>query len=267
MKIPPVILPREHGAWAVLIVPALSASILTQSVSVNFFLLVLSTLLVFMSHSPLHVVLREFSDTPNQREKYVQARFWATAYLALAFAFILPVLLRGYQSLIPLGLLALAALAANYFLTGTAPRTIPGDLAAVIGLTLSGPAAYYVLRGAFDGQSFILWIFNFIFFGNCVFYVHTKMKASATKKSVLSFQEKLHLGKYLIAYNVLAASVLLYLFLDHVTPEYSLLAFVPMSTQSILGTLKLSGKVRFRNLGYALLGQAVLFAILLGMLR
>ena len=124
-----------------------------------------------------------------------------------------------------------------------------------------------MLRGAFDREALILWIFNLLFFGYSVFYVHTKMKASATRKSVLSLQEKLSLGKYLIGYNVLALSVLFFLLFDHITPEYRLLAFVPMTTQSIYGMVNLSGKVRFRKLGYALLGQAVLFAILFGMLR
>ena len=223
--------------------------------------------MVFMSHPPLQTVLREFSDSPHQREKYAQARFWATAYLALALLFIFPVLLHGYIRLIPIGLVALASLAGNYFVTRNSPRTIPGDLIAVIGLTLSGPAAYYVLTGTFDRQSFILWIFNFLFFGYSVFYVHTKMKASALKKAVLSIHEKLLCGKYLIAYNAIALSVLLFLFLDHITAEYSLLAFVPMTTHSIYGTIKLSGRVRFRNLGYALLCQAVLFMILVGILK
>ena len=85
MKIPPPVFPREHGAWAVLLIPILSAALLTHSVNGHFILLLLATVMIFMSHSPLHVVLREFSDAPHQREKYLQARFWATAYLALAF--------------------------------------------------------------------------------------------------------------------------------------------------------------------------------------
>jgi len=267
VNIPRIILPREHGAWAVLVVPALSASILTQSLSANFLLFMLAALMVFMSHAPLQIVFREFSDSPHQREKYVQARFWADAYLALAFVFILPVLLRGYVRLIPIGLLALAALAGTYFMTRNSPRSIPGDLVAVVGLTLSGPAAYYVLTGSFDRQSFILWIFNVLFFGYSVFYVHAKMKAAATKKSVLSLHEKLSCGKHLMAYNVLAISLLLFFFFDRIIPEYSLLAFVPMTTQSIYGTIRLSGQVRFRILGYALLGQALLFGILVGILK
>lgn len=267
MTIPRIVLPREHGAWAVLIVPALSASLLTQSVNLDFFLLQLCSLMVFMSSPLLHVILRQFSGSPPQREKYIQAGFWAAAYLALALAFILPVLIHGHERLIPIGLLALAALAGNYFLTRNSPRTIPGDLAAVIGLTLTGPASYYVLTGAFDLKSFILWAFNFLFFGYCIFYVHEKINASATKKAVLSFQEKLRCGKYLIAYNVLAASGLLFLFLEGVTPAYSLLAFLPIAAHSIYGTMRLSGRVRFRTLGYALLCQAVFFAILVGVLR
>ena len=267
MKIPRIIIPREHGAWAVLLVPALSAAIVTQSVSRDFFLLQLCTLMVFMSTSPLHVILREFSDTPPERAKYLQARFWSAAYLASAFVFILPVLLHGHDRLIPIALLALAALAGNYFLTENSARTIPGDLAAVVGLTLTGPASYYVLTGAFDREAFILWVFNFLFFAYCIFYVHEKIKAAATKKSALAFREKLSLGRLLIGYQIFAAAILVILFVGNVTPEYSLIAFVPMSTQGIYGTLNLSGRVRFRNLGYALLFQALLFALLVGVLR
>lgn len=267
MKIPRIILPKEHGAWAVLLIPMFVAVLITQTFSLDMLFLLLSALLAFMSYPPLHAVLREYSGTPQGRMKYFQSKFWAIVYVALSIVFVIPILADGYRNIIPIALLGAVALVGNYFLTIRYPKTIPSDLFAVFGLTLSGPASYYVLKGSYDQTAFMLWILNVLFFGSCVFYVHMKIRAASLKKYNWSLLEKLRLGKYTIVYHFFALSVVAFFGIRHVAPQPGLLAFMPITLQAFYGTLRLSSRVQFKRLGYLLIAHSILFGIILGIAK
>jgi hypothetical protein len=266
MKIPPIVIPKEHGAWAMLAIPIMTAVLRTRSASVDFAFFLFATFSIYMSYVPLHTMFRKYTDHHVDHARFLQARFWALAYLALATLFIAPVIVHGYIHIIPIGLLGVTAMAANFFLTLGSPKTIPGDLAAILGLTLSAPAAYYVLRGSFDQNALFLWISNILFFGYSIFYVHMKIKASAAKKPFVSLREKIQVSKYLLLYHFLSMIALLYFILVRFMPPVDLIAFVPIMIQVLLGTIRLSEKVHFKSLGLLLLGHSVLFGVLIGIL-
>ena len=134
---------------------------------------------------------------------------------------------------------------------------------AVAGLTLSSPSAYYITTGLFDANTAVLWVLNFLFFGCSVFYVHMKIKVSALKKDRLPMREKLSLGRLNIIYHLFVVSVVIMLSLYHFTPLTATLAFLPMFIHAIYGTITLTGKIKFKRLGFLLLAQSILFGIVL----
>ena len=267
MRIPALVVPKEHGAWAILLVPLLTAISVTQACSLNIIFLTLSALSLFMSYVPVHAMLREMVERPQGENKLYQARFWAAVYLSLSVLFVTPLVLQGYNRLLMIGMIGGISFFGNFFLTRQYSKTIPSDLIAVFGLTLSAPGGYYVLTGLLDRTAIMLWILNFLFFGCCVFYVHMKIRASALNKLQFSMGEKISIARYTLIYHLAVISIVLLFVLDHDTRQLGILAFVPMTAHAVYGTLKLSSKVRFKNLGLLLLGQSLLFGILLGVVE
>ncbi len=257
------IIPKEHGAWAVLFVPLLVGAAVAGRFTANVLLLVLSALGVFMSHVPVHTILRHLFVTIQTKEKLDHAFIWATVYLGFGLAFMIPLFAQGYWMLLAIGAVGAISFFGNFFLTRRFPKTIPSDILAVFGLSLSGLCSYYVVSGMLDTHAIIIWLLMFLFFCCSVFYVHMKIGAATSKKQELSFAEKLSLGKLNVLYHVAVVVLVIALAILQQTKWFTVLVFVPMAAHAIYGTYKLSGKVRFKNLGFLLLGQSMLFGILL----
>lgn len=263
MNIPKPIIPKEHGAWAVLFVPMALGIIVGGRFSFEALCLTVSALGVFMSYVPIHTILKEWVGIPQGDEKVRSSKLWGAVYLGLGVLFIAPLLYSGYWLLLPIGVIGGLSYVANFFLTRYIAKSILSDLMAVLGLTLSAPSAYYVTTALIDRTAITLWLFNFLFFGCSVFYVHMKIRAISMKKPELSFVEKLSLGKLNLIYHVVVLLIVSVLVFWHYSPQLVVIAFLPMVIHGIYGTLKLTGHVRFKNLGFILLGQSVLFGILI----
>ncbi|MBI3789052.1 MAG: YwiC-like family protein [Ignavibacteriales bacterium] len=263
MNIPKPIIPKEHGAWAVLFVPMALGIIVGGRFSFEALCLALSALGVFMSYVPIHTILKEWVGIPQGDEKVRSSTLWGVVYLGLGALFIAPLLYSGYWLLIPVGIIGGLSYVANFFLTRYIAKSILSDLMAVLGLTLSAPSAYYMTIGSVDRTAITLWLFNFLFFGCSVFYVHMKIRASSLKKPELSFTEKLSVGKLNLIYHIVVLVIVSVLVFRHYSPQLIVIAFLPMVVHGIYGTLKLTGRVRFKNLGFILLGQSVLFGVLI----
>ena len=262
-KIPPPLFTKEHGSWAVLFVPMVVTGSVVGRLTFDFIFLALSALGVFMSYVPVHVLLRHYTGTPSDEVKLEQAKFWAVTYLFIGVAFILPLLAKGYYLLLAIGALGAISFFANFFLTRIFSKTIASDCVAVAGLTLGAPGSYYILTGSIDRTAVLLFIFNFLFFGCSVFYVHMKIRASASKRPEMTWSDRLSLGKMNLLYHIAVISIIGALAALQFTSLVALVAFFPMLIHGVYGTFKLSGKVRFKKLGFLLLGQSILFGILL----
>ena len=262
-KLPPPLITKEHGSWAVLFVPMLVSVGVAGKLTFDLVLLALSALAVFLSYVPAQILLRYHTGTAQNEQKLTQARFWGPAYFLIAILFITPLLINGYLLLLGFGALGAISFLGNFYLVRTIAKTVASDLVAVAGLTLSAPSAYYVLTGTIERTAFVLYALNLLFFGCSVFYVHMKIRATSTKSPAMSWSDKLSLGKLNLFYHIAVVSLVALLAALHFTRIVALIAFVPMLIHGVYGTVNLTGRVRFKNLGLLLLGQSLLFGILL----
>lgn len=263
MTIPKPIIPKEYGAWAVLFVPMVVGIIISGKFSLQVLWLALSAFSMFMSYVPIHTLLRIWAGVSQRDEEIQISKFWGAVYLSFGVMFILPLLQNGFWLLLPIGAVGGISYTLNFFLTRLTVKSIASDLIAVLGLTLSAPSAYYIVTGVIDQTALTLWLLNFLFFGCSIFYVHMKIQAISLKKSKLSFIDKMSVGKLNLLYHISVLTIVILLMLQHYTPRLAVIAFLPMVVHGIYGTLKLKSSVRFKNLGFLLLGQSVLFGFLL----
>lgn len=267
MLIPKPIITKEHGAWAVLLVPMIVGAAYANTFSWNVVWLALSALGVFLSYVPVHTLLRELAGIHQGKEKLAAAEFWTAAYLGFGVLFIVPLLYQQLWLLLLIGMYGAASFLGNFLLTRKIQKSIASDLTAVAGLTLSAPSAYYVTTGMLDTKALVLWLLHVLFFGCSVFYVHLKIRVSGMRKDSWRMREKLSVGWLNILYHMVVIILVTVLVFYHLTPSTIVLAFLPMVIHAIVGTVKLSHRIKFRNLGFMLLAHSVLFGIIFVLMR
>ena len=206
-NISPPVITKEHGSWAVLFVPMLVNACVVRRWSVDILFVGLAALGVFLSYVPAQLLLRHYSGYAQKDEKLRQAKFWFAAYMTMTAAFAVPLLMKGDVLLLAIGAAGTISFLGNFFFVKRYSKMIATDLIAVAGLTLSGPSVYYVLVGKIDATALSLYVLNFLFFGGSVFYVHMKIRASASKKGVMGWAEKFSFGKNMGVPSASAASL------------------------------------------------------------
>ncbi|MGH7599442.1 MAG: YwiC-like family protein [bacterium] len=165
MKIPPPIIPKEHGAWAVLLVPLLVGASVADRFGLNVLYLALSALSGFMKLCARANDSAPFFVAPQGKEKLQAAIFWSGGCLGIATLFILPLFLQKLWMLLGIGMVGMISFFGNFILVRRYTKTILSDLISVAGLTLSASSAYYVATGDLNQTAALLWLLNFLFFG------------------------------------------------------------------------------------------------------
>jgi hypothetical protein len=165
--------------------------------------------------------------------------------------------------LLPIGVVSIGSFLLSFFLTAKQPKTILSHLAGVLGITLTGPSSYYIVRGQLDATALVLWVLNILFFGSCVFYVHMRIQALAARRIKWSPRDRITCGGLNLVCHLVMIVILLFLVLEHPMPALALLPFVPMTINAVWGTVKLASEANLRILGFTLLGHSVAFMALL----
>jgi len=265
MKIPPPLLPKEHGAWAVLLAPLIIGACAANEWDWNIAGLTVVALAFFVSYVPLQIILRHHGVAAQAPQRLRAARFWATVDLSIGWLALLPLLWQKLWLLLAMGAVAVSLFLVHFFWMRHHAKGLVSDFIAMAGLTLTAPAAYYVTTARLDQTAMLLWVFSLLFFGCSTVYVHMKIRANALKKSALTWREKLSLGKLNLLYHLAVLLVVGVFTIALFTPLLAFLAFVPITLHAIYGTLRLSGAVRFKKLGIILVGHTVVFALVLGL--
>ena len=144
-------------------------------------------------------------------------------------------------------LAALGVVAALLAFRKTA-RSIPMQLIAVAGLTMTTPAAWYVATGKLDYR---LWVLNVMYFAGGVFFVKMHIAAAIQRTG-----NKWRLGTpTLIDYGVLTLIAAFWWPIG--------LAFVPVIGRAFAGVMRLSPVLRIKRLGWTKVAHSLVFAGLL----
>lgn len=261
MRIPKLIITREHGSWAVLLVPMAVAVGLTQVLTGNTVLVFASVLSAFLSYVPAQILLRKQFGVEQDPTKLRAARFWLGIFAFGTLLFLIPLLAQGYWKLILLGIVGVLCFGANFLLTRVRTKTVLSDLIAVVGLTAGAPATLYVATGELSTTAVFVWMLNTLFFGSGVVYVHMKIAATSFKGVSLSLAQRLSLGFLNIVYHLVVLGIVVLLVVLEYSPTLLAMAFVPITVHALYGTFKLSTRVQFKRLGILLLAHALFFAI------
>ena len=288
-----MIVPREHGAWGLLLVPMVTGAgiALRQSSNLFPFILLLTTALaLFWLRTPLESLLGISAMRAETKEERLTAMF-AVFYLgAVAMLSLSMLLWGGHNSLLwPLGIAAAFFFGAQALLkimwrrpprkpalsavegssNGEGERSrskesiyclrMLSEVVGTIGLTASAPAAYYVISGKLDATTWILWIANLLFAGNQIHYVQLRIHTARIE----SLRAKLSRGWAFALGQLLLTAALAFACVTRLFPKYASLAFAPLRFRGWFYFIQKPVPLAVRKLGWSELAQAIAFCILL----
>jgi len=258
-----LILPREHGAWGLLLVPMITGAGVAFRESGHMLpvlLLLIAALALFWLRTPVESLLGTSAMRAQTAEER-RAVATLVAVLGAVAGLALGMLLWGWQNplLWLIGTAAGAAFVGQALLKklGRGTRML-AEIVGTIGLTASGPAAYYVITGKFGVTAWIVWIANLIFAGDQIHYVQLRIHTAR----VAGFGAKLRRGWTFAAGQLLMTVALTIACLLGVIPAIASIAFSPLLFRGWYYFIQAPGPVVVRKLGWNELSHAVAFCAL-----
>ncbi|MBV7508537.1 YwiC-like family protein [Bacillus sp. sid0103] len=167
-------LPKQHGAWAMLIIPywlgVIDGGFMWKHIP--FFI---GWLLLYLGTYPLLLLFK--------RKKIRYYTKWTLFYMIPALMlFLIPLMER--PSIIYFGLLMLPFFMINaYYTSKNQDRAFMNDLSAVFAFSMAGLASSYLTHGLIDIQTFVfIFLTSVLFFVGCTFYVKTMIREKKNKQ-------------------------------------------------------------------------------------
>ncbi len=175
-------LPREHGAWGMLII-ALGAGLITAGrPGEGSAWLVLTALLAFSSRESLIQTLRAWR---KGRAAGRSGRLALGKLTLIALTGGVLFLRLGLWGLLAPALIAgvLGALHLKHALAGQ-ERTVGGQIVAIAAITMAAPAAHYATLGVWQWQALAIWGLCAIYFPSAVFYLKVRVGTVSSKRAL-----------------------------------------------------------------------------------
>jgi hypothetical protein len=257
------VLPREHGAWGILLVPLLTGAWIGFATGRGIFPLILflaASLALFCLRAPLEIRLGTSPLRAQSPAERGVVAYSILIYVTLA-AFAVGWLLWREHAY---GLLLVGGVAAIFFVAQAALKKLgrrtrmAAQLVGAIGLTSTAAGAYYVVTGLLDRTALILWAANWLFAANQIHFVQTRIHGarSATRS------DKLNSGRWFLAGEIVTALLLAAAWRLEYLPGLAALAFVPVLIRGLRWFWRGSEPLAIHRLGFTELAHALSFGAL-----
>ena len=259
-----LIVPREHGAWGMLLVPLATGAGVGLLANGRVFPLVLFTLLalaLFWLRTPLESLLGSSpmrAQTENERRVVLQAILWLASVATLS----LTALLWDANSV---QFLLFGAIASVAFIGQAILKQLGRNLrmsaqvVGALGLTASAPAAYFVMTRHLDTRVAALWLANWLFASDQIHFVQLRIHASRAA----GWKERFERGRVFLIGQFGMAALLGFVVYYHFLPSLSVIAFVPVFFRGIAWFMQKPQPLAVRRLGWTELAHALVFGVLL----
>lgn len=259
-----MLIPREHGAWGMLLVPLATGAIVASRVAVaavSLTLFVIATLAVFWLRAPLEACLgTSVIKVHNVEERAAVVRL-AVVLAAIALVSVGVLFARGFSS----GLLIVGSVSGLAFAAQAPVKRLgrkgrmPAQVIGAVGLTSTAAGAYYVSTGRLDRVAIALWVANWLFAADQVHYVQVRIRGSKLGNAM----EKLKRGYWFLLGQIGLMIVLLNAIRVGTISPLLALAFVPALIRGAVWFVRAPRPLDVHRLGFSELAQAVGFGVLL----
>ena len=259
-----LIVPREHGAWGLLLVP------LFTGVAAGFapgyrvgplFVFMVVALSLFWLRTPVESLLGTGTLKAHTSEERRTAIYASTILTVVAGACLAGLMWKGNNLQILLfGSAAGLAFAAQALLRRLGRQArMAAQLVGIIGLTAAAPAAYYIGTGRLDERAFVLWAANWAFASDQIHFVQLRIHAARAS----NFSERIARGRTFFLAQIVLLAVLILAVCLRMAPFLTIIAFVPVIVRGTQWFFSKPEPLDVKRLGWSEMKQGVLFGILL----
>jgi hypothetical protein len=259
-----MVVPREHGAWGMLLVPLATGAVVALRSGVNngaLMLFILAAMSLFWLRTPLESWLGTSAIKAHTAEERSLVMTASIGIGLLAASCVAALLWNGHNR----GLLVIGGIAGIAFAAQAGVKKLgrkgrmPAQVIGAIGLTSTAAGSYYVSTGRLDHIAVALWFANWLFAGNQIHFVQLRLRSSRAA----SLDEKLQAGLPFLAGQVLLLGVLNAANSIGIFSEVVAVAFLPVLLRGIFWFVRGRQPFDVHKLGFSELGQALLFGGLL----
>ena len=259
-----MVVPREHGAWGMLLVPLATGAVVAMKTGVNLgalALFVLAAMSLFWLRTPVESWLGTSAIKAQSAAERIYVRRMILAIGSLAACSVAGLLWNGHSR----GLLVIGAVAALAFAAQAAVKKLgrkgrmPAQVIGAIGLTSTAAGAYYVATGHLDRTAIALWLANWLFAGDQIHFVQVRIHSSRAA----SLEEKLRDGLPFLLAQIGLIGVLLAACRFRLFPAAIALAFVPVLLRGTWWFVRGHRPLDVHKLGFTELAHALVFGALL----
>ena len=259
-----LIIPREHGAWGILLIPLFTGAcvgLLTGGDPRPLAPLIIAALALFWLRTPVEswlgtTALRAQAGAELRLVRRTALTLGAIAVLALVEVF----RIGRSHSLASIGAGAALAFLAQAFLKKMGrPARMAAQIIGAAGLCSAAPAADVAAAGNWTATAAALWIANWLFAANQIHFVQLRIRGSRAANRT----EKLALGRGFLAGQVALIAMLAAACGAGWFRWPAPLAFLPALVRGFAWFAAGARPLAIRTLGWTELAQAVAFGILL----
>ena len=257
---PPVNLPREHGAWAMFLVPLCVGIGAAGVINLPTLLFALTAFGFFLLRYPLMLTVR--ARDPLTRRAAIK---WSLIYATLTGSCGLLLFALSQQWwLVPLAVLGGITLVIYLWLASRRKEmSLAGEWLGIAGLGLGAPGAYLVATGRLDEITLALYILNALYFGGTIFYI--KFKVREQPRLVMAnatWTTRVWAGRITLAYHALVFALIGIFSIFGFVPALVLVAFAPAMCKMVGGVLNRPARINLKHLGFIELGLSITFALI-----
>jgi hypothetical protein len=256
-----LIVPREHGAWGILLVPLFTGAgvgLLSGGKALPLAALSVAALSLFWLRTPVESWL---GTSPMRARGEAELRLVRRTVLALTAVAVLALsyLLWGGGNA---GLWGIGAVSALAFTAQTILKKrsrVAAQMIGAAGLTATAPAAFYLATGRLDLMAWSLWIANLLFAANQIHFVQLRIHAA----KLVTRSDKFAAGKGFLFGQLILAGLLIAASASRLFHWYAALAFFPALLRGFAWFTSQPGPLAVRRLGWSELSYAAVFGVLL----
>lgn len=256
-----LIAPREHGAWGLLLVPLATggATGLLGGNGLPLIPFTVAALALFWLRTPVESWLGTGLLRVQTRHERHSVGITILTLVGLAASALASLLWQGRnRRLLLLGVVAIFAFVVQGLLRKLGWRTrMLAQIVGTFGLTVTAPAAYYLVTGQLNREAWALWMANLLFAGNQIHFVQLRIHSAKVSR----WSQKFERGRSFLVGEVLMATVLMFAWRFHLLSGLAILAFLPILVRGIAWFFERQKSLVVRRLGWTELVHAVVFGI------
>ena len=259
-----LVIPREHGAWGMLLVPLATGAVAALRSSVNggaLALFIVAAMSLFWLRTPVESWLDTSpikAQTKDERAFVLKAIAGIGVVAAVSIAALLwSVQVRGLLTIGAIAGLAFA-IQAGVKKLGRKGR-MPAQIIGAVGLTSTAAGAYYVAAGKVDRIAVELWLANWLFAGDQIHFVQVRIRSSRAA----NMDEKMKQGLPFFCGQVGLIGVILAACRFGLFSDAMALAFLPVLVRGTLWFVRRYRPLDVHKLGFSELTHSLIFGALL----